>query len=301
MGNKFHAPAWFVDRLPKVALDGELWLGRKQFQRTVSIVRRQDETDLWREIRFLAFDAPDLGVPFEHRLQYLANLFEEFRPEWAQVHEHVVCRDAAHLQAELTRIEALHGEGIMLRQPGSLYATGRSETLLKVKTFHDAEARVVDHQQGSGRHKGRLGALLVELPNGTSFAVGTGLTDAERQNPPPIGSLITFKYQELSDAGVPRFPTYVGIRQEASPVTLVQKGTAPMRAVKTTRRFEFKEGSSDKFWEIGLDGSSVNVRFGRNGTQGQTSVKNFADAAKAEKHVEKLIGEKLGKGYIEIQ
>ena len=102
----------------------------------------------------------------------------------------------------------------MLRQPGSRYESGRSQTLLKVKSFHDAEARVLQHQEGAGRHKSRLGALLVELEDGTKFAVGTGFSDAERENPPAIGSLITFRYQELSDGGVPRFPSFVPVSPE---------------------------------------------------------------------------------------
>ena len=109
------------------------------------------------------------------------------------------------------------GEGLMLRQPGSCYEADRSSTLLKVKTFHDAEAVVVDHLAGRGRHKGRLGALRVQLPEGTTFSVGTGLTDAQRNAPPPIGTTITFRYQELTDGGVPRFPSFVGVRKEVIP------------------------------------------------------------------------------------
>jgi len=97
----------------------------------------------------------------------------------------------------------------MLRQPGSVYEAGRSFTLLKVKTFHDAEAVVLAHQPGRGKFKGMLGALVVRLPDGTEFSVGTGFSDAERAAPPPIGSVITFRYQELSDGGVPRFPSFV--------------------------------------------------------------------------------------------
>jgi DNA ligase-1 len=88
--------------------------------------------------------------------------------------------------------------------------------LLKVKTFHDAEAVVLGHQAGEGRHKGRLGALLVRLPNGTRFAIGTGFSDRERENPPAIGATVTFRYQELSDAGVPRFPSWVGVRHDSA-------------------------------------------------------------------------------------
>jgi DNA ligase-1 len=103
----------------------------------------------------------------------------------------------------------------MLRQPGSKYVVGRSTTLLKVKTFHDAEATVTGYQAGAGRHKGRMGALLVRLPDGTEFAIGTGFSDREREAPPAVGTSVTFRYQELSEAGVPRFPSWVGVRLDA--------------------------------------------------------------------------------------
>ena len=190
----------------------------------------------------------------------------------------------------------------MLRRPGSRYESGRSPTLLKVKTFHDAEARVLQHREGSGRHKGRMGALLVELPDGTTFSVGTGFSDAEREQPPAVGSLITFRYQELSEAGVPRFPSYVGVRAtEPSPPT--PKGAIAMStpsATSTARRFEFSEGRSNKFWEISAVGTEVTVRFGRIGTEGQTQVKSFPDATAAGQHVERLIGEKVRKGYLPV-
>jgi DNA ligase-1 len=215
-GNVFHAPAWFTASLPKTSLDGELWLARKAFQRTVSIVRRHDEPDLWREIRFLAFDAPAITEPFEGRLQFLRDCFADNRPEHAELLAQQPCHGASHVQAELDRIAALGGEGLMLRQPSSRYEAGRSATLLKVKRFHDAEARVVAHLPGTGRHRGRLGALLVELANGTTFSVGTGFTDAQRERPPAIGSLITFRYQELTDRGVPRFPSFVRVRVDVA-------------------------------------------------------------------------------------
>ncbi len=213
-GNRFYAPSWFVAGLPNIPLDGELWLARKSFQRTVSIVRRQDESPLWRSLRFVVFDAPAGGAGFEERLALVRDALAAGQSEFAEALPHFVCRGPNHLQTELDRIIALGGEGIMLRQPGSRYESGRSATLLKVKRFLDAEARVIGHQPGTGRHKGRLGALAVVLPDGTEFAVGTGLTDRERENPPPIGSIITFRYQELSDRGVPRFPSFVRIRPD---------------------------------------------------------------------------------------
>lgn len=100
----------------------------------------------------------------------------------------------------------------MLRRPESAYVHGRSESLLKVKSFFDAEARVVGHEAGRGKHRGRLGALKVALKDGTEFKVGTGFSDAEREDPPAIGAIVTFRYQELTKGGVPRFPSYVGVR-----------------------------------------------------------------------------------------
>jgi len=214
-GNVYHAPDWFVAGLPKIPLDGELWLDRKKFQRTVSIVRRQDKSELWKEIRFLVFDAPGAPGGFEERIAFVKESLNNRGLKFARAHDHALCKDLACLRAELARVESLGGEGLMLRQPGSKYVTGRSSTLLKVKSFKDDDAVVIGHQGGAGRHKGRLGALLVRLANGTEFAVGTGFSDRERSNPPAIGSTITFRYQELSDGGVPRFPSYLRVRTDA--------------------------------------------------------------------------------------
>jgi DNA ligase-1 len=210
-GNIIHTPAWFIKGLPDHPLDGELFLDRKSFQKTSGIVRRQDKSDAWKQIRYLIFDAPAHGGKFEERLKLLEKIA---KLEWASVHPHELCNGVDHLKKELARIESLGGEGLMLRQPGSKYVAGRSSTLLKVKSFKDDEAEVIGHQEGTGKHKGRLGALLVRLSDGTEFAIGTGLSDAHRNDPPEIGAIVTFRYQELSDGGVPRFPSYVGIRDD---------------------------------------------------------------------------------------
>jgi DNA ligase-1 len=211
LGNEFHVPDYFLEKLPKVPLDGELFLARKSFQKTTAIVRRQDKSDLWKQIRFLIFDAPGHGGKFEERLKMIDGLPKH---PYASPHPHVLCKGADHLKEELARVEALGAEGLMLRQPGSLYVAGRSSTLLKVKSFKDDEAVIIAHQPGAGRHKGRLGALLVRLASGIEFSVGTGFSDKERETPPAVGTTITFRYQELSDGGVPRFPSYAGVREE---------------------------------------------------------------------------------------
>jgi DNA ligase-1 len=304
LGNTLHAPDWFSAGLPAEPLDGEFWIGRKSFQRTVGIVRRQDKSDLWKEVRFLVFDAPEGGEAFEERLRTIQRIVQKNRPPYAVAHEHSVCADLDALRRELARVEGLGGEGLMLRQPGSKYQAGRSATLLKIKSFHDAEARVVGHEAGAGRHKGRLGALLVEMADGTRFAVGTGFSDAERGEPPPVGSTITFRYQELTDAGVPRFPSYVGVRNLVTaaapavvPTAAKRAGSAPTIGGK--RHFQYVDGKSDKFWEIEVNGTEVTVRYGRRGTAGQTNTKSFRDEAAARKHADGIVKEKTDKGYVE--
>jgi DNA ligase-1 len=326
LGNLFHAPDWFVQGLPDSPLDGELWIGRKKFQRTVSIVRRQDKTELWREVRYVVFDAPSATDGFEDRLAFVTDALERCRSPFIQPHEHQLCRNTEHLRSELRIIEALGGEGLMLREPGSRYETGRSATLLKVKTFHDAEAVVIGHEAGAGRHKGRLGALTVRLPSGVTFSVGTGFSDKERASPPPLGATITFRYQELSDAGVPRFPSYVGVRAD-EPATNhfpFHAENSPMSTKKTSgvltdqappapspspspqadgasrpRYFEYIGGSSAKFWAVSWSGCELTTRWGRIGSAGQSKTKSFSDEAAAAKAAERLIAEKTAEGYVE--
>jgi DNA ligase-1 len=252
LGNVFHAPDWFLENFPRAPLDGELWGGRGQFQSTVSVVRRQDAGPHWKDIQYVVFDLPAMAAPFEVRQAALADLLAG-RPDFLSLHPQMPCEGLAHLDEELKKVQALGGEGLMLRQPGSLYETGRSWTLLKVKSFFDGEARVVGHQPGAGRHAGRLGALQVELADGKRFSVGTGFSDAERENPPAIGTLITFRYQELSNAGIPRFPSYVGVcidKKELSAVCCFCGGAvaASQSDVTVQVRLSNPDGSSQHWF-----------------------------------------------------
>ena len=214
LGNPYLAPEWFTDKFPSMSMDGELFVGRGAFQRTVSIVRRQDRSVDWKDVTFLVFDAPAEHAVFEERIRTIEAVLAATGSPYVKAVPHWMCDDVDHLDEELARVEALGAEGLMLRQPGSPYEVGRSWTLLKVKSFWDAEAKVIGHHEGTGRHMGRLGAVQAELPSGVQFKVGTGFTDAQRENPPPIGSLITFRYQELTNAGVPRFPSFIGERSD---------------------------------------------------------------------------------------
>lgn len=159
--------------------------------------------------------------PFEDRLEYCRKTFKKLGIRWVRVLEHTVCRDKAHVLEMLDDIIEKGGEGLMLREPGALYINGRSKTLLKVKRFHDADAIVRAHERGSGKNSDCTGALRCEMldavtgkPTGKMFKIGTGLTDAQRRKPPKIGSIVIYRYQELSRSGTPRFPSFVGERAD---------------------------------------------------------------------------------------
>ena len=96
-------------------------------------------------------------------------------------------------------MDSAGGEGLMLREPNSKYVHGRSNTLLKVKSFHDMDAVVEKHEKGAGKYKDLLGSLHCRDKDGVTFKVGSGFTDKERENPPPVGCIITVKYQEKTN------------------------------------------------------------------------------------------------------
>ena len=214
-GEVVNAPAWFTAGWPAQPLDGELWAGRGQFAQAQSTTARQTPDDAaWRQLRFMVFDLPAHGGSFDERLGALQTLVASLQQPWVQaVPQQRVATDAA-LQALLARTVRGGGEGLMLHRGASHYRAGRSDDLLKVKTHDDTEARVVGHIPGQGKHAGRLGALLVEMPSGQRFKLGTGLTDAEREAPPPLGSWVTYRFRGQHASGLPRFASFVRVRHD---------------------------------------------------------------------------------------
>ena len=214
-GETVQAPAWFTAGWPEVPMDGELWAGRGRFSHAQSTTRQQQPGDVaWRQIRFMVFDLPGDKGTFDQRLPALNALVESLGQPWVQaVPQRRVANDAA-LQALLHRTVRAGGEGLMLHRGASLYRAGRSDDLIKVKTHEDTEARVVAHLPGKGRHAGRLGALLVETPSGQRFRLGAGFSDADRESPPPVGSWVTYRFRGTHDGGLPRFASFVRVRED---------------------------------------------------------------------------------------
>lgn len=216
-GNIFTAPESFTKDLPKdKTLDGELFGGRKKFQTTVGIVKSSASHPGWATLTYELFDIPSSGPkPFEGRMSELLSMFPKGGPvKHVHVVEQELCSGSQHVADRLAEIEALGGEGLMLREPGSKYVHTRSNTLLKVKSTEEVDAIVRGHDPGKGKHLGRCGALLAELANGKQFCVGSGLSDMQRNAPPPVGTVIVVRYQELTDGGIPRFPVFAGCRYD---------------------------------------------------------------------------------------
>lgn len=172
-------PAWFIAALPTVALDGEPWLGHKRF------------------------DALS-GRPLE--------IVVQAQQPWLHAVAQQRVRNAAALHTLLRKTLKAGGEGLVLHRANALWSPGRSDALLKLKLHADDEARVVAHVAGKGKHAGRLGALLLEMPDGKRFALGTGFTNAQRENPPPVGAVVTYRYRDLSPKGLPRAAVFVRVR-----------------------------------------------------------------------------------------
>jgi DNA ligase-1 len=213
------APAWFTAGWPETPMDGELWAGRGRFGHAQSTTRQQQPDEAaWRQMRFMVFDLPTHGGPFDERLPALRALVERLGQPWVQaVPQQRVATEAA-LQALLRRTVRAGGEGLMLHRGASLYRAGRSDDLLKLKEHEDAEARVLAHLPGKGRHAGRMGALWVEMPTGQRFRLGAGFSDADRNHPPPVGAWVTYRFRGTHDGGLPRFASYLRVREDWPPL-----------------------------------------------------------------------------------
>ena len=207
------APDWFTAGLPKVALDGELWLGRGQFDRLSGMVRKAVPIDAeWRELRYMVFDLPAAAGPFAQRAQGLQSLVQVAGQTWLQAVVQTPVATDAELRMQLKKLVADGAEGLVLHRSDALWTPGRSDALLKFKPQQDEDARVVGHLPGKGRNAGRMGALLLELPDGQRFALGTGFTDAQRESPPALGTVVTYRLRDHTPKGLPRFASFLRVR-----------------------------------------------------------------------------------------
>lgn len=226
-GKLILAPDWFLDYFPKdINLDGELFLGygNDLFNKMSGIARRipikstgkpstNYKPEEWVPVKYMVFDAHDYPGPYEERVKAYTEAVEKMGNDCLIAVKTWKAKSNADVDIQRQKIEDLGGEGIMLRKPESKYERKRSSTLLKEKSWLDDEAVVIGHNPGTGKYNGMLGSLQMKMPNGTEFDL-SGMDDALRRNPPAIGSLVTYKYFELTKDGIPRFPSFIGIRHD---------------------------------------------------------------------------------------
>jgi len=214
-GKVINAPAWFTAKFPAQALDGELWMGRHQFDPISAATRRViPDDDEWHQISYQVYELPNGFGNFADRLTAMKLVVDKAAVPWLNVLAQFSVTDEDELQSTLTRYVELGAEGLMLHRKDAVWQTGRSDVLLKLKMALDADATVIAHEPGKGKYQGVLGALLLEMPNGIRFRLGTGFSDEQRRFPPEVGSTVTYRYRDLTPQGVPKFANFLRIRHE---------------------------------------------------------------------------------------
>ncbi|QDL56834.1 DNA ligase [Rhodoferax aquaticus] len=213
-GRPLAAPSWFTAALPAQALDGELWMGRRSFERLSGTVRRAEPQDAaWREVRYMVFDLPGSVATFTERAAELKAVVTSAGVPWLAVVDQQRGSDLATLQLQLTQTVQAGGEGLVLHRADARWQSGRSEAVRKLKAVQDDEARVVAHVSGKGKYQGKMGGLLLETAAGQRFVLGTGFSDAQRSSPPAVGAWVSYQYRDLTSKGLPRFASYLRIRE----------------------------------------------------------------------------------------
>ncbi len=206
-GNPIFAPPWFLDSLPPFPLDGELWAGRGQFQKTVSICRKQTFDPRWTDIQYAVYSSPpwaamltpgeiknpnlELVIPkmeapvagavgaFKDELKFLRKL----KSKVCFLHQQTkldAFEPSAREQVEyyMKQVVAKGGEGVVLRNPDAPWQPKRHAGILKYKPCSDDEGTLVGFIAGKGKLSGMIGALILDY-HGKRLEL-SGMTNEER-------------------------------------------------------------------------------------------------------------------------
>lgn len=214
-GNLLVAPDWFIKDFPETTLDGELWIARGEYQQTVSVIKKQKVHKGWLKVKFMVFDLPAQQGTFSDRLVIMRNIAKRTTsPYLGFIPQYRLSTNEALMQRLNMVINQSGGEGLMLHHQAGVYHSGRSSDLLKLKLFTDAEAVVTGYRAGKGQFTGKMGSIKVSTESGKVFYIGSGFSHQQRENPPAIGSTISFRHQGLTNSGIPRFAVFIRVRDE---------------------------------------------------------------------------------------
>ncbi len=210
-GNVYDAPIAFIKDFPDFALDGELYSKRGEFAKISGIVRAGDD---WSALKYYVFDVPDTDGGLLQRLSKINNWLKENPNPNIIVIKQIPIATIDDAKKYLAAIEKAGGEGVILRDPNASYVSKRTDSYLKLKSYQDDECTVTEHLQGRGKYQNKLGSIKCQLDNGEIIKIGSGFTDKERENPPPIGTVITYRYNGFTKNGKPRFARFWRIRDD---------------------------------------------------------------------------------------
>ncbi|ANV98719.1 DNA ligase [Helicobacter enhydrae] len=209
-GRLLDAPAFFVQGFPPFAIDGELWSKRGDFENIVSIIKSQGKKLQWRDLRFYIFEVPHQKGGLLERIGVLQQYLSQHSAPYIAIIPQHSFKDLQELHSVLEEIVAQGGEGIVLRDKHTPYYTKRNKLAMKMKKFQDKECKILSYIKGEGRFQNQVGALLCQ-DDQKIFKIGSGMSDEFRKNPPPIGTIITYKYFGFTKNGVPKYPTMLRI------------------------------------------------------------------------------------------
>ena len=209
-GNTLFAPSWFTKNFPPFELDGELWSKRMDFENIQSTVLGNQNSEKWYQIGYHIFEVPNAKGDFIERLKLAQEWFLANKNSHVHIIPQKMCKNRQDLEEYLKEIIHNKGEGVMLKNPNALYEKGRTDSLLKVKQFEDMEGKVI----ALNYTKETLKSLVIELPNKTIFNLGNGFTQEQRNNPPEVGSIVTFKYYGFTKNGKPKFASFLHERKD---------------------------------------------------------------------------------------
>ena len=210
-GNKIYAPFWFTKDFPPFELDGELWSKREDFENIQNIVLDETPSIKWNELTYNIFEVPNTDGNFNKRLEKIKLWLEKNPNKFIKIIPQKICKNESDLDNYLKELIAKKAEGIILKNPNLDYFTGRNENILKVKKFYDEEGLVIGLNYSK---EGKFKSLKLKLENGIIFNLGGGFSNMQKENPPKIGDIVTFKYYDLTKNAKPKFASFLRVRKK---------------------------------------------------------------------------------------
>lgn len=212
--------------LPSNVYDGEIM--DTDFTALMRQVHRKEGTDTTQSYLTIfdvvcheEWDTQDSVEQFSERRKKLVEIFKDKNFKYLRLVDQSVIQNSQDQIDSKHEHYVLQGyEGAMVKNPNAPYCFGRSDAVVKVKAFDDDDLRVIGFKEGTGKHVGKLGSLLVDF-NGVEVNVGSGLDDEMREEvwnnkDKYLGKVCTVKSQERTPDGSLRFPTFVCWRHDRS-------------------------------------------------------------------------------------